>query len=180
MSFLLIIINYWQAKKDPIWRTQCPQKAIFAHPKTWSWRRTPANVTSAHTSGGWACEKPWPSSILAELYKSVCTHPSYLVHPSHVKISHIVPFWWDGAWAEVICVRYYTICKLALTVNFLTCCFTFQTPGLVRLDYQVWLAISFLIGWTTNFAPECLLHCSWLVIVLPNPEFETWNNRKKC
>ena len=49
-----------------------------------------------------------------------------------------------------------TICKLALTVNFLTCCFTFQTLGLVRQNYQVWLAVFFLIGWTNNFAPERL------------------------
>ena len=48
------------------------------------------------------------------------------------------------------------LCKLALTVNFLACCFTFQTLGLVRQNYQVWLAIFFLIGRTNNFAPECL------------------------
>ena len=50
-----------------------------------------------------------------------------------------------------------TICKWSLTVYFLTCnCFTFQTPGLAGKDYQVWLAIFFLIGQTNNFAPECL------------------------
>ena len=49
-----------------------------------------------------------------------------------------------------------TICKLGLTANFLTCCFKFQTPGLARQNYQVFLAIFFLIGRTNNFAPECL------------------------
>ena len=48
------------------------------------------------------------------------------------------------------------LCKLALTVNFLACCFTFQTLGLARQNYQVWLAIFFLIGRTNNFAPDCL------------------------
>ena len=40
-----------------------------------------------------------------------------------------------------------TICKLALTVIFLTC-FTFQTLGLAIQNHQVWLAIFFRIGWT--------------------------------
>ena len=40
-----------------------------------------------------------------------------------------------------------TICRLALTVNFLTC-FTFQTLGLARQKHQVWLAIFFRIGRT--------------------------------
>ena len=59
-------------------------------------------------------------------------------------------------WSLTHSYIYSTICKLALTVKFLTCRFTFQTPGLARQDYQVWLAIFFLIGWTNNCAPKCL------------------------
>ena len=71
-----------------------------------------------------------------------------------------------------------TICKLALTVTFLTCCFTFQTLGLARQNYQVWLAIfNFLLVEPIILHLNVWLHCSWSVIVSPNPEVETWNNR---
>ena len=62
-----------------------------------------------------------------------------------------------------------TICKLALTVNFLTCCFMFQTLGLARQNYQVWLAIFFLIGRTNNFAPECLASLFFVDSCLAKP-----------
>ena len=60
-----------------------------------------------------------------------------------------------------------TICKLALTVNFLTCCFTFQTLGLVRQNYQVWLAI--LLVEPVIFAPECLASLFFVSTCLAKP-----------
>ena len=62
-----------------------------------------------------------------------------------------------------------TICKLALTVNFLPGCFMFQTLGLARQNYQVWLAILFLICRTNNFAPEYLASLFFVGICLAKP-----------
>ena len=72
-----------------------------------------------------------------------------------------------------------TICKLhvALTINFLTCCFTFQTLGLVRQNYQAWLAIFFLIGRTNNFAPECLASLLFVGNCLAKPG--VWNMKQQ-
>ena len=65
-----------------------------------------------------------------------------------------------------------TICKLELTVNFSTCCFTFPTPSLER---------------RLPITPDIQVRNYWLRPVrkpgtldrscFASPEFETWNNR---
>ena len=55
----------------------------------------------------------------------------------------------------------YSICKPALTVNIFTCCFTFQTPGLVRQITDQW-SQTFrckIVGWT-NKKEDCQPHMS--------------------
>ena len=64
-----------------------------------------------------------------------------------------------------------TICKLALTVNFLPGCFMFQTLGLARQNCG-WLS-SFLFVEQIILHLNVWLHCSLSVFVSPNPEFET-------
>ena len=64
-----------------------------------------------------------------------------------------------------------------LTDNSLTCCFKFQTPGLERQDYQVWLAIFFLIGRTNTFAPECLASLFLIGNCLAKPG--VWNVKQQ-
>ena len=79
--------------------------------------------------------------------------------------------------AENMRLTFTTMCKLALTINFLTCCFTFQTLGLARQNYQVWLATFFLIGRTNNFAPECLASLFFVGNCLAKPG--VWNVKQQ-
>ena len=72
-----------------------------------------------------------------------------------------------------------TICKLALTVNNFTCCFTFQTPGLARQlpteNNEARRSGAKLL--VRPIRKKMAIH-TWQ-FCLAKPEFETWNNRLK-